>query len=263
MQTLLRDTFEGIANDPGFRVGMCARGLEGPFTEKSVGVGEKLVLPSASLIKVLILVELLRQVEAGRVSLEERMPVTGESLVEDSEMVGARKLPARLSLRRLAEGMITVSDNTATNLLIRRLGMQRVNALAHDLGMRRTLLRREMMDFEARARGEDNLTSASDMVVLLEEIWHGPSLSPTSRTLALDLLLAQELDSKIPITLPPGARYAHKTGELEGVENDAGLVLLPGRSFALAVLMEGDVERALPPVSSALSAIREVFSGTR
>ncbi len=141
--------------------------------------------------------------------------------------------------------------------------MGRIQTLSRDLVLRNTYLRREMMDLEARARGEDNLTSASDMVVVLGEIWRGSFLSPESRALALELLLGQRIESKVPVALPPGARYAHKTGELDWVENDAGLVLLPGRTFALAVLVEGGVERAMPPVAAAVSIICEAFAALR
>ena len=75
----------------------------------------------------------------------------------------------------------------------------------------------------------------------MREIWAGSALKRESRGFALGLLLNQSLVSKVRVPSPPGARYAHKTGELEGMENDAGLFLVPGRSFALAVLVEGDV----------------------
>ncbi len=249
-----------MAGATGFEAGIYARGLEGPLAGRSFGVGEDLVLPSASLIKVLILAELLRQADHGSLYLDEALEVWPEDIVEDSEMVAREELPARMTLGRLAEGMITQSDNAATNLLIRRVGMRRVNDLACDLGLRGTCLRREMMDVEARARGEENLTSAADTVVLLDEIWRGPTFSPASRALAIELLLGQRIESKVPVALPPGARYAHKTGELRGVENDAGLVLVLGRTFALAVLVRGDLERALPPVGAAVSAICEALA---
>ena len=73
-------------------------------------------------------------------------------------------------------------------------------------------------------------------MALVREIWAGPALTRESRGLALGLLLGQRPVSKIAVPSPPGARYARKTGELEGVENGAGIFLLPGRSFALAVL---------------------------
>jgi beta-lactamase class A len=80
-------------------------------------------------------------------------------------------------------------------------------------------------------------------------------------------LLGQRPVSKIAVPSPPGARYAHKTGELGGVENDAGIFLVPGRSFALAVLVEGNVEGAEAPVAEApvaeaLRALCGFYAGT-
>ena len=241
---------------------MSAAGLEGPLAGVALGFGENEAFPSASLIKVLVLAELLRRADSGSLSLAEEVCVGPGDLVEDSEMLEARELPAPVSCWDLAEGMITVSDNAATNLLIRRVGAGNVNALAGGLGLRRTSLRRAMMDFGARSRGEENTTSASDMVALMREIWAGSTLTDGSRNLALGLLLGQRPLSKIRVPLPPGARYAHKTGELEGVEHDAGIVLVPGRSFALAVLVEGDVGRAAAPVSEALRALCGFYAGT-
>lgn len=82
-----------------------------------------------------------------------------------------------------------------------------------------------------------------------------------SRELALGFLSGQRLVSKIPVPLPSGARYVHKTGELEGVENDVGVLLLPGRSFVLAVLVEGDVGAAAAHVSEALRLLCGVYAG--
>lgn len=220
-----------------------------------MGVREDEVFPSASLIKVLVLAELLRRADSGRISLEDEILVEREDLVEDSEMMDAQRLPAEISYRRLAGGMIRVSDNAATNVLISRLGMGRIDALAREIGLHHTTLRRKMMDFGARARGEENATSASDMVVLMGEIRVGTLLSPRARSFALGLLLGKRPTSRLPIMLPAGARYAHKTGQLEGVENDAGIVLLPERTFALTVFAQGEVGRVAGPVSSATETI--------
>ena len=242
-------------------MGLLGGGLQAPLAGVGFGVAEDEAFPSASLIKVLVLLELLRQADLGLASLGEELVIRPGDLVEDSEMLGAAGLPGRFSLEELAEGMITVSDNTATNGLIRRLGMGRIDALAGELGLRRTSLRREMMDFAARARGEENTTSASDMVALMREIWAGTILTRESRELALGLLLGQRLLSRIAFPVPPGARYAHKTGELDGVENDAGILLVPGRSFAVAALVEGDVGCAAGPVSEALRSICGFYAG--
>ncbi len=260
-EVAVRSALEKLEDVRGCRVGLRVTGLEGPLAGVGFGFGEDEAFPSASLIKVLVLAELLRQADSGRLSLEDELLVEDDDLVEDSEMLEAERLPARVSCRDLAGAMIRVSDNAATNLLIRRVGMGRVNALGRDLGLRRTALRRRMMDFGARGRGEENTTSASDMVALMREIWAGTALTGGSRGFALELLLDQRLTSKIVVPLPTGARHAHKTGELDGVENDAGIVVVPGRSFALAVLVEGDVGRVAAPVSEALRVLCGFYAG--
>ncbi len=258
----VRSALEVLGDLRGCRVGVCAAGLEGSLVGVRFGFGEDEVFPSASLIKVLVLAEILRQADSGSLSLAEEVCVGPGDLVEDSEMLEARELPAPVSCRDLAEGMITVSDNAATNLLIRRAGAGNVDALAGGLGLRRTSLRREMMDFGARSRGEENTTSASDMAALMREIWAGSTLTNGSKDLAIRFLLDQRLASKIRVPSLPGACYAHKTGELEGVENDAGIFLAPGRSFALAVLVEGNVGRAAAPVAEALWVLCGFYAGT-
>ena len=257
----VRSVLEKLEGVRGCRVGLCAEELEGPLAGVAFGLGEDEALPSANLIKVLVLAELLRQADSGQLPLEDGLLVGEDDLVGDSEMLEAMALPARLSYRDLAEGMITVSDNAATHLLIRCVGMGRVNALAGEFGLRRTFLRRGMMDFGARSRGQENTTSASDMVALMREIWAGSSLTSGSRELVLGLLLDQRLTSKVSASPPDGARYAHKTGELDGVENDAGIFLLPGCSFALAALVEGEVGRSVAPVSEALRALCWFYAG--
>lgn len=98
----LENVLQEVASFSEGRVGLYARALEGPFAGESVGVREDEVFPSASLIKVLVLAELLRRADSGRISLEDEILVEREDLVEDSEMMDAQRLPAEISYRRLA-----------------------------------------------------------------------------------------------------------------------------------------------------------------
>lgn len=246
----LQAAFEEIQTLPHCQVSICAQSLEGPLKGTQFGVGEDRVYPSASLIKILVLVELLRQVDNGDTSLDEEIRIARVDLIEDSALLEGEELPGSFSLRRLAEGMIQFSDNTATNCLISHCGMDRIDTHARELNLQDTTLHRRMMDFDARARGEDNFTTASDMVALLVGLWESRSLSAHSRAFAIDTLLGQKLTSRIPITPPPGARFAHKTGELEGIEHDAGIMLLPGRSFAVAILARGEIGNATAAIES-------------
>ena len=117
------------------------------------------------------------------------------------------------------------------------------------------------MDLEACARGEENLASASDtVVVVLGEVWRGSFLPREPRLLPSTSCSAEDRIEGA-VALPPGATF--KRSASFGGENDAGLVLLPGRTFALAVLVEGGVERALPAVAAAISMICGVFAACR
>ncbi len=216
----LEAALEDLAARSGVRVGIAVKDLGGTYGGEEVGVGEDLVFESASLIKVLILAELLHQVDEGQISLDD--PLGGSTVGQ------------------LAKSMIVVSDNAAANLLMDRVGFEEINALARDLGLEDTHLGRHMLDYEARASGEDNLTSASDMVTLFSAIWKGEFLSADSRRFALSVLKGQRLNEKIPAALPPGTLIAHKTGELPSSEHDAGIVVLSDGAFAIAVLTEGN-----------------------
>ena len=95
----------------------------------------------------------------------------------------------------------------------------------------------------------------------MREVWAGSTLTRAARDLAPGLLLDGRIVSKITFPTPPGARYAHKTGELDGVENDAGILLSPGRSFAVAALVEGNMSLAAGPVSGALRVLCGFYAG--
>ena len=240
----LRVDLEGVARNSGVRMSIAVRDLNGTSGGQQAGVNEDLTLQSASLIKLLILYELLRQVDEGKISLEE--PLGGTTV------------------RSLAESMIEVSDNAATNLLIDRLGFDNINAEAGHLDLEQTHLGRHMLDFTARARGEDNYTSASDMVTLLTDIWKGTLLSPGSRRFALYMLEHQQRNIKIPAALPSDVRVLHKTGELPGIQHDTGIVILPdGKVFVIAVLTEGDDTADIAAIQKVAKLTYQIFSATK
>src|SRR6266542_6145116 len=113
-------------------------------------------LPSASVIKVPILVALMEQVERGALRLDDRVRLRDADRVEGSGVLSMLHEGVELTIEDLAHLMITVSDNTASNLLIDRVGCETVNACMAALGYEKTRLVRKFYDFAARARGLDN-----------------------------------------------------------------------------------------------------------
>jgi len=223
------------------------------------------VFPTASSIKIAILLELYRQDQEaragakGNAKLDDIYTFDPKDLVEDSQiMVGLTPGVTRVTNRDLAQFMVAVSDNAATNVLIDRVGMQNVNATLRSLGLTKTLLRRKMIDIAAARRGDENVATPQEMARLLEMIYKGKALNKQA-TADLIKQLSTLKQSYIPRLLPDNVQVANKPGELEAVRNDCGIVFAKNRPFTISVMTTYDrdekaAERAISEV--ALEAYR-------
>jgi len=200
--------------------------------------------PTASTIKLAILYELLRQADEGRVSLDAATPMDRTHAVPGG-LLYELTTPS-LSPRDLAVAMILQSDNTATNVLIDRVGMAAVNRRMATLGLVNTLLRRHMIDLDAARRGDENVSTPADLARLVLAFHRGEGLTAPSKAIALDIL---QKPKRTPIRtgVPAELVVASKSGELEGVRADAGIVYLPGRPYvfvAMGTFLREDAEPA-------------------
>jgi len=194
------------------------------------------VLPTASSIKIAILAELYHQVQLGKLKFTDLYTLQQADLVGGSGIAEALTPGVtRLTLRDVAALMISVSDNSATNIIIDRVGMENVNALLDSLGLTHTRLRRKMMDLKAAAEGRENVATPREMMTLLEDLYRGKVLN---KQLTEDFfnLLSIHKESYIPRELPEDLRVANKPGELEGVRNDSGIVFTGNRPFVISVM---------------------------
>lgn len=194
------------------------------------------VFPSASLIKVPIMYEVMRQAAAGDLSLEEEIAVRMEDRVDGAGILTELRPNIPMTIRELVHLMIVLSDNTATNLLIDRVGMEAVNRTASRLGLTRTVLRRRMMDFTAAREGRENTTCAADMAQMFALLRSGTDIPPAYEALMLDILKRQQVRDKLPFYLPEETIIANKTGTLPGIEHDAGILYLPDGEVIVSVL---------------------------
>lgn len=206
---------------------------------------------SASLVKLPILVELARRIEAGEVHAEDPMIFEERFRVEGSGVLKKRPAGGKYSLQQLAEWMITQSDNVATDMLLERLGMNTVEDAMERLGLRNTTVQRTIFDFGAIDRGRDNLISAADAATLLRGI--GEGRLPRSEWM-LEILTHTKRHDLIQKRLPSDLRVAHKTGQLQGVLHDAALVFLPEQAYVLVVLTQGAPEAEAEKFIQELSA---------
>lgn len=229
------------------RINVIAQRVDGVFGAAIIDLqtGQRLtwnpdaVFPVASAIKVPLLIELLRQSQstasgtasaAGRARLDELYTPRREDLIPDSNILAGLSLGvSRLTNQDLATFMVVVSDNSATNILIDRVGMMSVNSLLDRLGLTRTRLRRKMLDSAAVRRGLENTSTPAELARLWELLYRGQVLDAEHTSLALRLLSLRKADylsAQLPDSDDTGVelQVASKPGTLTGARTDAGIV---------------------------------------
>lgn len=220
------------------------------------------VFVQASSIKVAILAELYRQQQeseqriSGKAKLTDLYTVDNSDLVADSFiMAGLTPGVTRVTNRDLATFMVAVSDNSATNVLIDRVGMDNVNTMLTSLGLTHTRLQRKMMDVKAAQAGRENLSTPRDMMTFFADLYQQKVLN---KALTDDFfkVLSTPKPSDIPRLIPDNVVIANKPGELAGVRNDVGIVFVPNRPFIIVVMTaylkhERDGNDAIATVASA------------
>jgi beta-lactamase class A len=215
---------------------------------------ENEVFAQASSIKITVLAELYRQAQQGKLKLTDLYTVQASDLVADSNIMGGLTPGVtRVTLRDLATMMVAVSDNSATNVLIDRVGMENVNAMLDSLGLSHTRLRRKMMDLDAAKQGRENISTPREMMTLLAALYRGKVLNKEMES-DFFTMLSTGKDSWIPRDLPADLKIADKPGELEAVRNDSGVVFVEGRPYVICVMTaflrnERDGEEAISKIS--------------
>ena len=200
--------------------------------------GDKKVL-SASMIKLLILAELMKKIFENKFSLSDTVMMANFMKIGGDGVLKELNTGHHFTLKELATLMIIVSDNQATNILIDFLGMENINQLGKELDLKETFLGRKMMDAEARKNGYDNYTCADDISLLLKLIYQEKLINKEASQLMLDILLRQQQGERLQRYLPSDIKIAHKCGDLDNLENDGGIIWLGDRAYILVVLTNG------------------------
>jgi beta-lactamase class A len=213
------------------------------------------VFPTASSIKIAVLLELYHQEQTGKAKLNDVYTFDPKDLVEDSQiMTGLTPGVTKVTNRDLAQFMVAVSDNAAANVLIDRVGMQNVNATLRGLGLTKTMLRRKMMDIAAARRGDENVSTPQEMARLLETISKGKALNKELTDALIKQLKTLKKDSWLSANLPSDVELADKPGSLEGVRTDSGIIFAKKRPFVISVMTAYDrgehgAERAISAIA--------------
>lgn len=208
-------------------------------------------MPTASLIKLAVMVEAYRQADAGIVDLDSPITLQADDKVPGSGILSTHFSPgARISLRDAIRLMIAFSDNTATNLVLEAIGLPATSRAMESLGFPNTkihakVFRRDTSVFPERSqRFGLGSTTASEMIGLLEKLQRGEVASAASCDAMREHLLACEDKNKIARLLPAGTRFAHKTGAVSRARTDAGIIQSPAGPIVIAILTdENDDQR--------------------
>jgi beta-lactamase class A len=250
----LRGQLEQRIAASGAEVGLYFRDLTGP---DSLAIDADLRFHAASTMKVPVMIQVFREVDAHRLRLNDRLPVinTFRSIADgspyaldkaddsDSSLYG--RVGQTLPVRDLVDLMITVSSNLATNILIDRVRTDSVRAALHDIGADSVTVLRGVEDGAAFRAGLNNTTTARGMGVVMAAIADGRAASAQSCGEMVRILRRQRFNKGIPAGLPRGASAAHKTGWLTGTHHDAAIVYWRDRPrYVLVVLTRGIQDEA-------------------
>ncbi len=223
-------------------------------TNAYLDLGGSTIFAAASTIKLPVLIAFFQDVDAGKLKLEEMLTLSQTAIAKESGDLQYQPVGTQISALETAVRMITVSDNTATNMLIERLGgKESLTARFKSWGLSATVLNNLLADVEGT-----NTTTAKEMAWLLAQINQGNLVSMVSRDRILDIMRQTQSTGLLPNGLGPEAKIAHKTGTLSALLADVGVVDLPnGKRYAIAVLVKRP-----PQDEAATELIRQISKVT-
>ena len=237
------DRVQSTENALGCRIGLSFRDKDLPV-EVEYRADER--FHAASTMKIPVMIEVFRQAEQGIFDLDDTMPVDPvcQSFLEDKTFVCdageylTSMLHKELSIKKIMEQMIVVSDNLATNMLIAKCGYRKINSTMRSLGANTGYVLRGVQDDPAYLAGLSNRMTAHDLNVLNEAIDSNRAASRESCEEMRNILLAQRHNTMIPARLPDNVRVAHKTGGITGVRHDSAIVYAPFGTWYLTILTD-------------------------
>ena len=200
-----------------------------------LGINDDLIFPTASSIKIPILLKLIESSEDSKINLLKNIEITEEMKSRGSGVIHKMNGTINLTIENLAILMINLSDNTATNLCIDIAGQDDVNKMLEDYEFKSMRLNRKMQDYTAIKEGRENLSSVKEMNLILEMLDSSNAIKPEVAKKVLNIL---SLNKSTPISqpLPENIIVAGKTGGMPGVRCETAIIYLTNRKYILTVM---------------------------
>jgi len=228
-------------NEYGFEASVVVRPLSKSFSfgvssNPHLSLNQDEPVSAASLIKVPLMAVCFLAEAEGKMDLQEIYSLRNSDKTSGSGKLKSLPQGTEFKIIELIEKMTSESDNTSSNVIIKKLGFEYINGSFQKLGLKDTRIGRLVMDLNKRKKGVDNYVSARDIVLLLEKIYRKELVNKKSSETMLKFLLNQKVNNRIPRHLPKGTEVAHKTGTIRGIVHDAGIVFTRKIDFIICIL---------------------------
>ncbi len=238
MESLL----ENLKKQPG-HIGFFYKNM---ITGETLGYNEHDCYIPASIIKLPMIMEIYRLAELGEVDLSEKLHITDKDKMPSCGALNSFSGEVDVDIRTLCNLMITISDNTATNVLISHFGTEKFNEGFSKIGLNKTRVNRLLFDAEAAKKGIQNSVTPYEIGMLLELLYEGKYVNESVSQKILEVLLKQQLKHKIKEMLPLGTKVASKTGDDDNISSDVGIVFAK-QPFVVCFISNQTVPSQLNP----------------
>jgi beta-lactamase class A len=211
------------------------------------------VFPAASLFKLPVLVEVIKQYRSGLISLDDPIQIRQDQWADGSGVLQAR-IGERIPVRELLRLMIAESDNIAALALMDLVGVDNINRTMQSIGLEWTKVQ------DRRANNLLHVTTARDMGMLMDVLATGQLVDRETSEETIRLLELKQAQNWLDDRLPWFTRVAHKWGELPSVRHDAGILFTPRSTFVVVVMTQGaDVASSSDVIRSVSRAAFDYF----
>lgn len=219
-----QSVLDGIQKEMSTLTGHLGFYYKNLITGYEYGIGEEEIYGAASVIKFPLFLHILCECERGNLSLDDRIVTLESDKVPSCGALNMFTGDVETDIRTVCRLMICLSDNTATNRLIRLCGFESIEQGFAQMGLEKTRIRRKLFDRSAAAAGKQNTISPKELGLLLERLWRGEFICREVSDYAIEVLSEQQIMHKLGGKLGENIKIAHKTGEDDGLSNDIGIV---------------------------------------
>lgn len=178
----------------------------------------------ASVIKLPVLMAIYMMAAQNEADLTEKILIKDSQKMPSCGALNSFTFEPEIDIKTLCGLMITISDNTATNVLISHYKIEKLNQVFEQIGLNQTRVNRLLFDSEASKKGIQNSATAREIAMLLEKLHQDKFVNEEISKQIKEILLRQQINHKLKEMLPPGTKAAHKTGEDDYITNDVGIV---------------------------------------